>query len=225
MTPLGVELPMLAAAVFGVTAVGFAAATLQYRQEATALRDGATLTDLDPGEAVEITVDEVPADEPGTVDVPEPDLAGARFGVVSELWAVWRDHKKKRRLGKKGYVRWQVVGETWEPARYIKPKKKAGGLGEYELDGETYLFPVEAMRPSPRYGMQTVIHKRGISDPINLSDPAEYAVPADVLKEYLTKRVTSTAPGLLDKLDVDTSDAIKIAIAVVIVAAAAQQYL
>jgi hypothetical protein len=225
MTVFGIEVSWLAAVGLGVTAVGLAAATMQYRRDAMQLRDGATLADLEPGETVECTVDEVPADEPGTVDVPEPDLARPRFGVASELWAVWRDHKKKRRLGKKGYVRWQLVGETWEPARYIKPKKKAGGLGEYELDGETYLFPVEAMRPSPRYGMQTVIHKRGISDPINLSDPAEYAVPADVLKEYLTKRVTSTAPGLLDKLDVDTSDAIKIAIAVVIVAAAAQQYL
>lgn len=223
MTVLGFELPMLVAALFGVATVGVGMAAYQYRSEVTQLRNGATPADLNPGDTV--TIDDVP-DTPGaSVTVPTPDLAGSRFGVLGELLALWRNRKKKRRLGKKGYVRWQLVGETWESPRYIKPEKKAGGVGEYELDGETYFFPTKAMRPAPRFGLQTVIHKRGIADPINLDDPDEYAVPADVLNEYLTKRVTSSAPGLMEQFDVDTSDAIKIAIAVVIVAAAAQQYL
>jgi hypothetical protein len=67
------------------------------------------------------------------------------------------------------------------------------------------------------------MHREGEADPINIGDPARLSIPSDELKEYLDLRVSSSAPGLLDGLGLDTGDLIKIAIAGLIAFAAFQQ--
>lgn len=216
----GVEPVVLLGGGLGAATFAGGYAAYQYHTADSTGRDDSAGADASPaGEGVRV-VDEYPDAE--GLEVPAPDVTGHRFGTLFEMLTLWRARKKRKRLGKKGYVRWYVVGETWEPARFVKPDKKAGGLGEYELDGETYLFPERAMRPAPRYGLPTVVHQRGVSDPVNLDEPEDYAVPVDELSDYLTKRVTTDVGGFLN---VTARNVVMIAMALLILAVVARRYL
>jgi len=95
------------------------------------------------------------------------------------------------------------IDETWPEPKYVKPKAKGGGIAEFEHEGHTYLFPRKARLPSEREGMWTVVHRKGEADPINPQESHSPAIKSDTLQEYLTMRVSSSAPGLFDRLDLD----------------------
>lgn len=128
------------------------------------------------------------------------------------LWRAWQYKRKRRKLTSEGYVQWYLIDDTFPTPKYIKPKRKSGGIPEYEYDGETYLFPKSALIPSDEQGMWTAVHRRGEADPINPRDADDLAIDADSLKEYLEMRVSSSPPSLLDKFDMDMQDIVKLAV-------------
>jgi hypothetical protein len=179
--------------------------------------DGSTpLQWLDENERDEVLADEIGSegehptatDEPADIGLTAPQLKDERFIGLK----LRREHKKRKKKARQGYVRWYLIDETFPRAKYIKPQRKGGGYAEYEHDGETYLFPRDAMLSSEREGMWTVMHRRGEADPINLRDSASDPIPADSLQEYLTMRVSSSSPGLFDGLDLDPKQIMMLAI-------------
>jgi len=152
----------------------------------------------------------------------EPPRMDTRF--YRQLWRTRRYLKKRQKLIGDGYVRWHLIGDSFQRPKFIKPERKGGGIPEKEVDGETYLFPKQAMVPSEN-GMWTVVHREGEADPINLKDPVRLSIDSDRLKEYLDLRVSSSAPGLLDGLGLDSGDLLKIAVALIILFALAQNFM
>jgi hypothetical protein len=160
-----------------------------------------------------------PDGEGDIVDLQPPDLRTARFGTLGELFRVWRYLDKRRKLANKGYVQWFLVGDTFPTGKFVKPDAKSGGMRELDHDGVTYLFPRDAMLPDENQGVLTFVHKRGDAEPLNLRDPAHESIPADVLDEYLSMRVSASAPSLLDQFDMNPKDLIKYAIGGIILLA------
>ena len=175
-----------------------------------------------------------PGGEPPEDPVPEPEFPEDEGQVVElrppsvktrtwrQIWRTRRWLKKREKLIGDGYVQWYRIGDAVPHPKFVKPKRKGGGIPELEVDGETYLFPRDALVPSEEGGW-VCIHREGEADPINIRDPVRLSIPSDELKEYLDLRVSSSAPGLLDGLGLDMGDFIKIAIAGVIAFAAFQQ--
>lgn len=130
--------------------------------------------------------------------------------------------RKQEKMASEGYIRWHLVGDSFNQPKYVKPERKGGGIPEKEVDGETYLFPKSAMVPADN-GMWTIIHREGEADPVNLRDPVKTAIDADRLKEYLDLRVSSSSPSWFDSIG--SYDIIKVAIAGVIVFAVIQNFM
>lgn len=157
--------------------------------------------------------------------VDEPTIGSPKYGVLGKVWRAYRNHKKERKYADKNYVRWYLVGSGWPRPKYVKPEGKGGGIPEYKHNGTTYLFPERGRLPDRESGMFTYVHQVGEVDPVNLSDPRPYAIKGDELDEYLTKRVTSSPPGLLDKFDIDGETILYVSIALVLLFAVLQRFL
>ena len=151
------------------------------------------------------------------------ELDPPRMNVRSwrQLWKTRRWLKKREKLIGDGYIQWYLVGDAVNRPKFINPERNGGGIPEKEINGETYLFPRNALVPSAD-GMWTCIHREGEADPINIRDPERLSIPADELKEYLDLRVSSSAPGFFDNFE--TGDILKIAIAGIIGIALFQQF-
>ena len=162
---------------------------------------------------------EWPAGEGQIVDHRPPSV---KTRTWRQIWRTRRWLKKRQKLIGDGYVQWYLIGDAVPHPKFVKPKRKGGGIPELEHNGETYLFPRDALVASEEGGW-VCMHREGEADPINIADPARLSIPADELKEYLDLRVSSSAPGLLDGLGIDSGDLIKIAIAGIIAFAAFQQ--
>lgn len=159
--------------------------------------------------------------EPQLVEIRPPSMDTNR---LKQYYRTRKWLKKRQKLIGDGYVQWYLIGDAVNHPKFVKPGRKGGGIPELEVDGETYLFPRDALVPSED-GMWTCIHREGEADPINIRDPARLSIKADELKEYLDLRVSSSAPGLLDGLGIDAGDAVKIMIALIIAYAVFQQVL
>lgn len=147
------------------------------------------------------------ADDEVTLD--PPNIKESLFAPLATYFHL----RKQRKLAGKGYVKWFLVDDGWPRPKFIKPKDKGGGQFEYEHDGETYLFPREAMLPSKDEGMWTVVHDHGDATPRNLRQPTEFTVSAKQLNNYVTSRVTVEPPGWLSGLsDMSAQDLFKYAI-------------
>lgn len=137
-----------------------------------------------------------------------------------QLYRTRKHLKNREKLIGDGYVEWVLVGDTVQ-RKFIKPSREGGGVPEYEHGDSKYLFPRDALVPTDD-GMWTCVHREGEADPIPISDPAEHAIPSDVLKEYLDRSVSTSPPGLLDSLGLDSGDLLKFAIAGIIIFAVLQ---
>ena len=181
--------------------------------------------------------DDQPADpkgDPPEDPDPEPEFPEDEGQIVEHrppsvdttFWRQWyrtrRWLKKREKLIGDGYVQWYLIGDAVNQPQFVKPKRKGGGIPELDYEGETYLFPRQALVPSED-GMWVCIHREGEADPINIRDPARLSLPSDELNEYLDLRVSSSSPGLLDGLGIDSGDLVKIAIAGIIGYAIFQQ--
>lgn len=162
--------------------------------------------------------------EKSPVDLPPPQY-DSRLGALGNAWKQYRHHKKRKKYASAGYVKWYLIEDSWPKPRYIQPSHEGGGEMEYEHDGKVYLFPREAMLADKRTGTWTVVHREGELDPISLQEPEQYALDADAAKQWLDLRVTSTAPGWLEGLDLDTSDIMMYLIVGIIALAVGQQLL
>lgn len=141
------------------------------------------------------------------VSFDEPDMETARWGLPQKLWRMRRKMKKRRRFANNGYVQWYLIDDTFPSPKFVKPRTDGSGVPYVKHDGGRYLMPKEAMVASEEQGIWTIAHKANEADPINLRDPSENAIPADTLDEVATLMVTASAPGLLDKFDIDAQTA------------------
>lgn len=148
-------------------------------------------------------------DEVSRLELPEPDLQTATWGLPQKLYRMHRQIRKRRKLAKHGYVQWYLIDDTYPTPKFVKPEMNGGGIPEYELDDERYLFPKDAMVASEQQGLWTIVHKKGEADPVNLRDPTEYAIPADVLENWLDMRVNVDPPSWWDSFDIEPADAMK----------------
>lgn len=153
------------------------------------------------------------------VKMPQPDLKDATFGLPQTLWRMRKAHKKRRKLAKKGYVRWFLIDQTFPEPRFVKPKLTGTGEPEVRHDGVPYAFPRNAMVADERTGMYTVIHKRGDSEPINLRDPAKEALPADRVEEWLQLQLHKDPPSWWDDFDFSGRDIFLALLGVVVLVA------
>lgn len=164
--------------------------------------DGGLPTGVDPQETHD-------PDEVSLLELPAPELQTARFGWPQKLYRMHRQHKKRRKLANQGYVQWYLIDDTYPTPKFVKPEMKGGGIAEYELDGERYLFPKDAMVASEQQGLWTIVHKKGEADPVNLRDPTAYAIPADSLENYLDMRVNVDPPSWWDSFDLEPAEIFK----------------
>jgi len=160
----------------------------------------------------------------GAVELSSPEY-NSRLGAIGNAIKQYRHNKKRKKIGGKGYVQWYLIDDSWPEPKYVKPKRKGGGVREYEHDGEIYLFPREAFLSDRRTGAWTVVHRKGELDPIALQEPGKNALDADSAKKWAELTVTSTPPGLLEKLDLDTSDLMTYLVFGIIALAVGQQVL
>lgn len=173
-------------------------------------------TDADPGPAedpldawhcdYEAATSETLEGKPKVVDMPQPDIKQARFGLLGQFWQYRKAMKKRRNLARKGYIRWFLIDETYPEPKFVKPEARGGDFPEIRQDGTPYFFPREAAVADERTGMYTYVHKKGDADPINLQDPAKPAVPSGRLKEWLQMELHKDPPSWLDNLDLDGKD-------------------
>lgn len=148
------------------------------------------------------------ADAGPEVALEPPNIKRSWFGPIAAYWHL----RQKRKLAGKGYVQWFLVDDGWPRPKFVKPSDHGGGQFEYEHDGETYLFPREALLPSRDEGMWTVIHDKGEAKPRNLRTPDEFSISAKQLHDYVTARVTIEPPGWLQNLNLEPRNLIKYAI-------------
>lgn len=146
--------------------------------------------------------------DPAVVELPRPEIRGARFGMLQVLWRLWKHHVRRKKLASKGYVQWYLVDDTWPVPKYVKPKFKGGGVRELEYDDGRYLFPESARLPSEEQGLWTFVHHYGEAEPRNLGDPVQNAMRADAVEEYLQARITTSPPSWFSNFDIDPQDAI-----------------
>lgn len=145
------------------------------------------------------------------VEMTPPNVRSERFGLMKTV----REKRKKKRMLDKGYVQWYLIDDSFPRPQFVKPKRDESGVPKVEKGDETYLFPPHGRLPSEEQGMWTYVHRKGEADPVNLRDPDDLAIPADVLSEYLTMAVTSKPPGLLGGLgglglgDMDSMDLLR----------------
>jgi len=164
------------------------------------------MSDQDPLEESDSSLPELTEDHETTM-MP-PSVRESRFGFLGTAFKQRRYEKKRKKLANKGYIEWRLIDSQFPRPKFIKPKAKGGGMLEYEHDGGTYLFPRDAMVPSAQTGMWTIVHKKGQADPINLREPVRHSIEADTLTQYLEKRVTTSPPGLLSRLDISPKDVV-----------------
>lgn len=148
----------------------------------------------------------------------QPNISRETFPT----WKLRKQLKKRQKLLDEGYVEWYLIDDAFPRPTYVQPTNR-DGVPEVRHDGDRYLFPRAAALPNKATGMWTFVHRRGFSDPLNLRDADEHAIPADVLDEYLSMSVSSSPPSLFDKFDVDGQTLLYAGIALVLVFGAAYQ--
>jgi len=159
-------------------------------------------------------------DVPDVVDIEPPDVSTTTFGIMEDFLRYRRYRSKLRKFAQKGYVGWRIVGDSISRLKFVKPSDEGGGIPELEYGGEIYLFPRDAGVPSERNGMWVYTHREGEPDPVNLRDSLTPSMSSKALKEYLTMRVSSSPPSLMDGLSfLDSDNLMTYAIAAVILIA------
>jgi hypothetical protein len=148
----------------------------------------------------------------------QPNISRETFPT----WKLRKQLKKRQKLLDEGYVEWYLIDDAFPRPTYVQPTNR-DGVPEVRHDGDRYLFPRAAALPNKATGMWTFVHRRGFSDPLNLRDADEHAIPADVLDEYLSMSVSSSPPSLFDKFDVDGQTLLYAGLALVLVLGAAYQ--
>jgi hypothetical protein len=153
---------------------------------------------------------------------------GKGEGRSKSLIRAYLRRRKKEKALKKGCVRWHLVGASFSAPMYVKPEAKEGGnVAEIEYEGNTYLFPKEAMVPAEEEGVPTIVHREGEADPINLRDEWDLAIGSNTLKEYLTLRIMNPKPSGLGSLlgGLDSMDILRYGIIGLVVLFIAMEFL
>lgn len=157
---------------------------------------------------------------PRHMTAPEIRRTSSRLGLLGDLWRMKRIRDKRKKYLGDGYVIWYLVGDTFPRPRFVKPTLEKGGIPEYELDGERYLFPRSAALPTEMEGFWAYIHQRGDADPVNLKEPKAHTLPADAVEEWTTMRPASSPPGWLSSFGFEPSTMMKVGLVVIIAYAA-----
>lgn len=172
---------------------------------------------------VEVAIDEYLEehdDEP--VSFKAPEIKASVLDVLRVTWHLQR----ARRLAKKGYVRWEVVGASVSHPKWVKPKRSGSGAPKVTVGGQPYYFPKEAMVTDELTGAWRAMHREGEADPINLRDPAYPGIDVDLMERIINLEAEDKPPGWLDGLgNWDQQTLMYAMIAVLFVIYALYQYL
>lgn len=147
---------------------------------------------------VEEIVDEQIEREGDEVSMRPPDTKDSMFGFL--LW--YRHHKKQRRLAKKGYVKWKILGSNLSRPRWVKPSQDGSGTPRYFWKGDPYYFPKDALVLDETSGAYVAIHEKGNAMPLNLQDPPLPPMPVDYVQKLMDLEAESEKPGLFSRLDI-----------------------
>jgi len=180
---------------------------------------GPSINGFEPGD-----VEQMGNEDIGPIEIQPPEY-NSRLGALGNAIKQYRHNKKRKKIAGKGYVQWYLIDDSWPEPKYVKPKRKGSAVRELEHDGEIYLFPREAFLSDRRTGAWTVVHRKGELDPIALQEPKKNALDADSAKKWAELTVTSSPPGLLEKLDLDTQDLMTYLVFGIIALAVGQQVL
>lgn len=161
-------------------------------------------------------VEDVVLDD-GAIELRQPNIQTSTFGFVEEFYRWYRRRQKRRKLARKGYVKWILVDQSYSRPKFVKPERKGGGVPEFEYDGITYLFPEGSAAPDESTGMWTYVHAVGDADPVHLPDPMRTSIPGDLLTSYLDTRVSTEPPSWWDSLNLDAQDILMYAMGFIVV--------
>lgn len=127
-----------------------------------------------------------------------PEIGSSILGLL----ALWQHKGKEKRMARKGYVKWRLLGSTMSRPRWVKPSEEGSGVPEYKHKGDKYYFPKDAMVIDETSGAYVAIHEKGSSMPLNLQDPPLPPVPVDLLQRVIDLEAESEAPGWLSGLSI-----------------------
>lgn len=132
-------------------------------------------------ESVDERFEELLADTDDPIEFEPPDIHRTPLDYLR----VTRHQQKAKKAAKKGFVRWELLGSTASRQRWVKPEKEGNGVPEYKHDGQTYLFPKDAMVIDEETGAWKAQHRIGEADPINLRDPAYPGLDTDLVERTI----------------------------------------
>jgi len=157
------------------------------------------------------------------VTIPAPETSSGLLDAYRE----YRHKSKRKKLAKRGYVRWYKLDGMLGAPEWVKPERDGSGVAKYydSDDGCHYLFPTAPLVTDSRTGAPVAIHKAGEAEPINLSDPAYPPMDSDRLEEVINLEIESDPPSWLSKFDINSQTIMYLMIAGVLAFAAFQQFM
>lgn len=156
------------------------------------------------------------------VEIQEEDI-GAHEGIdVRTSWlgliTAWRRQAKAKRLAKKGYVKWYLLGSGIEGPKWIKPERDGTGVAKYRHDDEPYLFPADELVIDKSTGAWVAMHHEGEAYPVPIKEPEIPQMDADRLREVTDLTAESEPPSWLSNLDLSTGQMVMGGIALLFIA-------
>jgi len=157
------------------------------------------------------------------VVLPAPDVSSSLWGVFKQL----RHKSKRKKLAKKGYVKWFKIDGMLNAPTWVKPERSGSGVPKfYDSDDDVhYLFPSDALVTDSTTGAPVAVHKSGEAEPVNLEDPEYPPIDADRLEELINLEIESEPPSWLSKFDLNAQTLMWAMIFIVLIFAGAQQLL
>lgn len=122
-----------------------------------------------------------------------------------DYWRVMRHLQRESKLAKKGYVKWYRIDSQVPKPTWVNPSQEGQGTPKYEVDGQPYYFPREAMLTDQTSGAWVAVHREGEGDPINLRDPAYPGIETDLVERIINLEAEdSPSSGFFDGFDLST---------------------
>lgn len=147
------------------------------------------------------------------------DVRSSTWGLIK----TWRRRKKAKKMAKKGYVKWFLLGSGLEGPHWVKPERDGTGVAKHRRDGEPYLFPEDDMVIDKSTGAYVALHHKGEATPVPIKHPELPQMDADRLREVTDLTAESDPPGWLSTLDMDTGTLMMIGIGALFIVFAAMR--
>lgn len=128
------------------------------------------------------------------------EVRDSSWGLIK----AWRRRAKAKKMAKKGYVKWYLLGSGLEGPKWVKPDRDGTGVRKHRYEGHPYLFPEEEMVIDKETGAYVAVHHKGEATPVPVKHPELPQMDADRLREVTDLTAESDPPGWLQSFDMDT---------------------